>query len=66
MFIIVHCEEEVANSSHRQREERIEVDITDNIETVKIKVTLVYTELDPSKFRLELQGIKCQPNEIIL
>ena len=54
MFITVHANGEVASHSHRQHQENIDVDMNDTIDTVKVKVTLVYTELDPDSFYLEL------------
>ena len=60
MIILVTGNNNIAAGSNRNIQEPVEVDITDNIETVKIKITLVYTELDPSKFTLSCMSIKCQ------
>lgn len=66
MIIVVHVANDVADQSHRGHQEEVDVDINDNIETVKVKVSLVYTELDPDQFYLEYNGIRCQPADIIL
>ena len=56
MIIVAHVSEAVANESHRARQENVDVDINDNIETVKVKISLIYTELDPDKFHLLCKG----------
>jgi hypothetical protein len=33
-------------------EEDVDVDISDNIENVKVKISMVYPELDPEQFYL--------------
>jgi hypothetical protein len=52
MLIFVHVDNETASESHRNPEESVEVEINDTIETVKIKISLIYTTLDPEKFTL--------------
>jgi hypothetical protein len=47
MKVFVYTTERVAAESHREMKEEIEVDINDTIDNVKLKVTLIYTELDP-------------------
>jgi hypothetical protein len=66
MLIMVHADRHIAGESRRQIDEGVEVDINDSIDTVKTKVTLIYTELDPDKFYLELQGYRCLPSETVL
>lgn len=66
MLIIVNAPNDVANESHRSRTENVDVDINDTIETVKVKVSLVFTNLDPEKFELDLQGYRCRSHETIL
>lgn len=52
MLIIVNAPNNIAGESRRNISEDVEVEINDTIETVKIKVTLLYTNLDPNKFYL--------------
>lgn len=66
MLILVQVDAESANQSHRSPMENVEVDINDNIETVKVKISMVYTAIDPSKITLEIMGYRCQPTDIIL
>lgn len=66
MIIQVHVDAAIAGESHKNTEEPVDVDINDTIESAKIKITIIFTELDPSKFYLELQGYRCLPNETIL
>jgi hypothetical protein len=44
VHVLVH--ENAANESRRKIEEEIEVDINDKIEDVKLKITIVYTDLE--------------------
>jgi hypothetical protein len=66
MIIIVNVPSSVAENSHRSLQEQVDVDINDNIDTVKVKITLIFTELDPDRFVLECGGRRCSPNETIL
>lgn len=66
MIIIAIVPSNVAAESHRDREEQVDVDINDTMETVKVKITLIYTELDPDKIRLECGGIRCREGETVL
>ena len=43
MIIIASVPSNVAAESHRDREEQVDVDINDTMETVKVKITLIYT-----------------------
>lgn len=43
MIIIVHVPESAAEESHRARQEEVDVDINDNMETVKVKISLIFT-----------------------
>jgi len=43
MIIIAVVPSNDAAESHRDREEQVDVDINDTIETVKVKITLIYT-----------------------
>jgi len=47
MIIFMHASAEKAAESHRQEVEGVDVDVNDTIETVKVKVSLVFSELDP-------------------
>lgn len=66
MIIIAHVDTSTADQSHRGHQEEVDVDINDNIDTVKVKVTLVYTDLDPDRFYLEYGGMRCLPTDTIL
>lgn len=54
MKIIVICPEDAAASSHREREEEVDVEMKDTVEEVKIKITMIYSGLDPQQFHLML------------
>jgi len=43
MIIIAVVSSNFGADSHRDREEQVDVDINDTIETVKVKITLIYT-----------------------
>ena len=66
MFITIHANAEIASNSLRQHQENIDVDMNDTIDTVKVKVTLVYTQLDPESFYLEFEGRRCLDTDTIL
>lgn len=66
MLILVQIDAESASQSHRSPMENVEVDINDDIETVKVKISLVYTAIDPSKINLEIMGYRCQPTDTVL
>ena len=46
MFIIACVEPNVAQESHRTNQEQVDVDPSDTIETVKVKISLVFTSID--------------------
>lgn len=56
MKVKVHVPAHIANQSHRQPDEEVEVQVTDTVENLKIKITLVYTSLDPERFGLTLNS----------
>lgn len=58
MRVRVICPEKIAMESHRKGEEEIDVEMNDTIEDVKIKITMVYTNLDPATFYLSLNNQK--------
>ena len=66
MKVIVQCPAGPAAESRREQEEEVDVDMEDTIGDVKIKVTLVYTDLDPDHFVLVLQSRALADNEKII
>lgn len=66
MLILVQVDAETANQSQRSPMENVEVDINDNIETVKVKISIIYTAIDPSKITLEIMGYRCQNADTVL
>ena len=55
MKILVFVPQNIASESHREKEEEVDVDIQDTVAEIKIKVTMVYEQLDPEEFSLYLQ-----------
>jgi hypothetical protein len=47
MRATVLCNSNIATESRRSQEEEIEIDMRDTVEDIKIKITTVYTQLDP-------------------
>lgn len=66
MKVRVICPEKLAIESHRKNTEEVDVDMNDTIDDVKIKITMVYTSLDPESFYLSLNNQKLPNTETIL
>ena len=66
MIIVVHVSPAIADDSHRATQEEVDVEINDTIDTVKVKITLLYTELNPDEFYLQCSGRKCEEKETVL
>lgn len=63
MKITVICPQYFADQSQRKTEEEVEVDISDTIENVKLKTTLIYTMLDTEKFYFTMGERKLRDEE---
>ena len=66
MLIIVHVPASVSIESHRDQQEAVDVDINDTIETVKVKISLIFTSADPDHMILESGGYMCHLDETVL
>lgn len=56
MRVYIRCPEKVAADSRREVSEYIEADPADTGEDIKIKITMLYTSLDPERFIIYLNG----------
>ena len=54
MKVKIFCTQSLANENHRLNEEEVEVNMTDTVADLKVKITMIYTNLDPNSFQLNL------------
>ena len=54
MKVKIFCTQSLANANHRLNEEDVEVKMEDTVADLKVKITMIYTNLSPDSFQLYL------------